>query len=79
MNFIPEGDPYSLIVHSRLPAAERFEKWMFKEVLPSIRQSGGYAPDMTEMIRQEVRIALREVIGEVIRPAKADEVHEHRR
>lgn len=75
VNFIPEGDLYRLIVHSRLPAAERFEKWVFEEVLPSIRQNGGYAPDMAQMIREEVRCALQEVIGEPIRSAKVDEVH----
>lgn len=42
MNFISEGDLYRLIVHSKLPAAERFERWVFDEVLPSIRQTGGY-------------------------------------
>lgn len=42
MKFIPEGDLYRLIVHSKLPGAERFEKWVFDEVLPSIRQTGGY-------------------------------------
>lgn len=42
LTFIPEGDVYRLIVHSRLPSAERFEKWVFEEVLPSIRQTGGY-------------------------------------
>ena len=76
VNFIPEGDLYRLIVHSRLPAAERFEKWVFEEVLPSIRQSGGYAPDMAQMIREEVRRAMQEVIGETIRSAKADAVRE---
>lgn len=42
LTFIPEGDVYRLIVHSRLPSAVRFEKWVFEEVLPSIRQTGGY-------------------------------------
>lgn len=42
MNFILEGDLYRLITHSKLPAAERFERWVFDEVLPSIRQTGGY-------------------------------------
>ena len=40
--FIPEGDVYRLIVHSRLPAAEQFERWVFDEVLPSIRMRGAY-------------------------------------
>ncbi len=40
--FIPEGDLYRLIVHSKLPSAERFEKWVFDEVLPTIRKHGAY-------------------------------------
>ena len=42
VNIIPEGDVYRLITHSKLPAAERFESWVFDEVLPSIRKNGGY-------------------------------------
>ena len=42
VKFIPEGDVYRLIAHSRLPAAERFEEWIFDEVLPIIRKTGGY-------------------------------------
>jgi anti-repressor protein len=42
MNFIPEGDLYRLIIKSKLPSAEKFEKWVFDEVLPTIRQTGGY-------------------------------------
>ena len=44
-SFISEGDVYRLIVHSKLPSAERFEKWVFDEVLPSIRKHGAYATD----------------------------------
>jgi len=40
--FIPEGDLYRLITRSKLPAAERFERWVFDEVLPSIRKHGAY-------------------------------------
>ena len=40
--FIPEGDVYRLIVHSKLPSAEQFERWVFDEVLPSIRKHGSY-------------------------------------
>ena len=40
--FITEGDVYRLIVHSKLPSAERFEKWVFDEVLPTIRKHGSY-------------------------------------
>lgn len=40
--FISEGDVYRLITHSKLPTAERFESWVFDEVLPSLRKHGGY-------------------------------------
>ena len=36
MSFISEGDLYRLITHSKLPSAEKFESWVFDEVLPSI-------------------------------------------
>ena len=42
LSFIPEGDVYRLIVHSKLPSAERFDRWVFDEVLPTIRQHGAY-------------------------------------
>lgn len=40
--FINEGNVYRLITHSKLPAAEQFEHWVFDEVLPSIRKHGAY-------------------------------------
>lgn len=43
INFIPEGDVYRLIVRSKLPSAEKFEAWVFDEVLPSIRETGKYS------------------------------------
>lgn len=45
INYIPEGDLYRLIVSSKLPSAEKFERWVFDEVLPSIRKHGLYATD----------------------------------
>ena len=44
-NIIPEGDIYRLIVRSELPAAEKFETWVFDEVLPAIRKHGTYMTD----------------------------------
>ncbi|MCQ6289130.1 BRO family protein, partial [Bacillus cereus] len=40
--FINEPNLYRLIVKSKLPQAEQFEKWVFEEVLPSIRKHGAY-------------------------------------
>jgi prophage antirepressor-like protein len=41
--FIPEGDVYRLITHSKLPGAEKFESWVFDDVLPSLRKDGYYS------------------------------------
>jgi prophage antirepressor-like protein len=40
--FIDEGNLYRLITNSELPAAEKFENWVFDDVLPTIRKTGGY-------------------------------------
>lgn len=47
VKFIPEGDIYRLAAKSELPGAERFESWIFDEVLPSIRKHGAYMTDDT--------------------------------
>lgn len=43
--FINEPNLYRLIVKSKLPQAEQFEKWVFEEVLPTIRKHGAYMTD----------------------------------
>lgn len=53
--FVNEFGLYSLIFGSHLTAARRFRRWVFAEVLPSIRKTGQYtaepaeaaAPDLT--------------------------------
>lgn len=39
---IKEPDVLRLIMKSKLPAAEAFEKWVFEEVLPALRKTGKY-------------------------------------
>ena len=53
LTYIPEGDVYRLIVHSKLPSAERFERWVFDEVLPALRKNGIYITD--PLVRQFAR------------------------
>ena len=54
MNFIPEGDIYRLAAKSELPGADEFERWIFDEVLPSIRKNGGYIADQESMTPEEL-------------------------
>lgn len=56
--FISEGNLYRLTAHSSLPSAEKFESWIFDEVLPSIRRTGGYQisqsrPDKSHSLRSK--------------------------
>lgn len=39
---INEPGIYRLIMTSRVPAAERFKRWLFHDVLPAIRKTGRY-------------------------------------
>lgn len=62
MKVIPEGDIYRLVVKSQLPSAEKFENWVFDEVLPSIRKYGMYTkeelldnPDLLISVAQELK------------------------
>ena len=51
--FIPEGDVYRLIIRSKLESAERFERWVFEDVLPSIRKHGAYiSPELLEELQR---------------------------
>ena len=42
MTIINESGLYSLILSSKLPRAKEFKHWVTSEVLPAIRQTGGY-------------------------------------
>ncbi len=50
VNFIPRGDVYRLITNSKLPSAEKFESWVFDEVIPTIHDHGAY---MTPQVIEE--------------------------
>lgn len=56
-SYILEGDLYRLIIKSKLPSAERFEKWVMEEVLPSIRKYGGYLYGQEQMTDEEMLCA----------------------
>ena len=43
-NFLTESGVYKLIFKSRKESAEKFQDWVTDEVLPTIRETGGYIP-----------------------------------
>ncbi len=56
MNVIPEGDLYRLVAHSELPSAEKFESWIFDEVLPTIRKTGTYSIKQESASKEEIQL-----------------------
>ncbi|SHE15439.1 Uncharacterized phage-encoded protein [Chlamydia abortus] len=74
VNVINESGLYSLILGSRKPEARAFKRWITREVLPSIRKTGGYvnndelfvntylpfADDTTKQLFRSTRIKSRE-------------------
>lgn len=74
MVFIPEGDVYRLITHSALPSAEHFEKWLFDEVLPSLRKSTGLeAFEVFRMLDKEhQRKAMEKLRDSFVAPVRVD-------
>ena len=46
IKFIDEGNVYRLIAGSRLPSAERFESWIFDDLVPRTLKEGGYLLDI---------------------------------
>ena len=67
VNYIPEGDLYRLIVNSKLPAAERFERWVFEEVLPALRKYGSYGEiQLEELIAKTVTMTVAETIKQLM-------------
>lgn len=66
VNYIPEGDLYRLIVHSKLPKAVEFEKWVFDTVLPSIRHNGSYIPNVEELIAKTATAVVSEVMQQLM-------------
>lgn len=49
---INESGVYALIIMSELPSAKKFKRWVTKEVLPSIRKTGGY--NLPQMSQNEI-------------------------
>jgi anti-repressor protein len=45
LKVVPKGDLFRLASHSELPGAEKFESWIYDEVLPSIHENGMYVTD----------------------------------
>ena len=50
MTAVTESGLYSLVLGSRKPEAKAFKRWITHEVLPTIRQTGGYVSDEQQFV-----------------------------
>ena len=68
---INQSGLYSLILSSKLPQAKAFKRWVTSEVLPQIRQTGGYIPTKDaqgrELSAEEIIDRADTIIGHTIR------------
>lgn len=57
LTIIDEAGLYSLVLRSKLPAAEAFQEWVVAEVIPCIRKTGSYSVNQ-DMKAKEVEARL---------------------
>lgn len=55
---VTEPGLYRLLSKSRKPIAKRFQRWVFHQVLPSIRQTGSYSLPQAETERMRLELEL---------------------
>lgn len=51
---INESGLYSLVLSSKLQTAKKFKRWVTSEVLPQIRQTGGYIPTNKDETEEDI-------------------------
>lgn len=54
MIVINESGLYSLVLRSDMPKAKQFKGWVTSEVLPQIRQTGGYTPVQEGKLNEQI-------------------------
>ncbi|NFA59505.1 phage antirepressor KilAC domain-containing protein [Clostridium sporogenes] len=54
ITIINESGLYSLVLSSKLPTAKKFKRWVTSEVLPQIRQTGGYIPTNKDETEEDI-------------------------
>lgn len=64
LNVVNEAGLYHLIMTSRLEQAKPFKRWVFHEVLPSIRKYGGYATNSEFRELHEALLRKKELMNE---------------
>lgn len=79
--FINEPNLYRLVFRSNKPAALQFAKWVYEDVLPTIRKTGGYGVPATVdmkaiggMVKKCVNKALNDFLNNELPAADDDDI-----
>ena len=79
VSFINEPNLYRLIFRSNKPAAVQFGNWVYEEVLPSIRKTGGYgtpaqldAKAIGGIVKKCCAVAVREELANLLAGDKTE-------
>ena len=73
MTYIDEANLYRCIFQSRKAEAEKFQDWVFEEVLPQIRKTGGYIPthdaEGRRLTDEEIVATANRIVGKTLKEA----------
>lgn len=83
LTFINEPNLYRLIFRSNKPQAQAFADWVYNEVLPSIRKTGGYGvPTITDdktamkaiggLVKKCCAVVVRDELNKILNPEKTE-------
>lgn len=72
MTIINESGMWSLVLTSRKPEAKRFKKWITSEVIPAIRQTGGYIAAAPQETSEELVLRAMSVLQATIERQKKE-------
>lgn len=71
VRIIGEPDLYRLIANSKLESAQKFESWIFEEVLPTIRKTGTYTVPKQQNVKVSALLDTDKAFRAALRMAKA--------
>lgn len=76
LNIINESGMYSLVLTSRKPQAKEFKNWLTREVIPSIRQHGGYIYGQ-EKLQENEKAELKKEMKTIVQKVKKLQARRH--
>lgn len=74
MQIVSESGLYSLMLKSRKPGGIKFRRWLCHDVLPAIRQTGGYHMANSDRVESRAEILRQMMAAEIAREFAAGQI-----